>query len=74
MKSDLVEAKIKIENGFLWLQTKLSERGNQSYISKKLNISKQYVNQIKKGKKISLDELIRWVDVFEKKEIKKWKI
>ena len=74
MKSDLVEAKIKIENGFLWLQTKLSERGNQSYISKKLNISKQYVNKIKKGKKISLDELIRWVDVFEKKEIKKWKI
>jgi 7,8-dihydro-6-hydroxymethylpterin-pyrophosphokinase len=55
---------------FDWLRDQLLIRGNQKYISAKLNYTKQFVNQVAKGKKnISDDDLIVWIKLIEDKKV-----
>lgn len=66
--NELVQAEQIINQGFTYLQSELKRPKMQSYISKKLGVSRQYVNQVSKGKRISLDELIIWVFLIENKK------
>ena len=54
---------------FSWLQEQLGIKGNQKYLSDKLGFSKQYVNQVYKGRNISDSELLKWIQILEDKEI-----
>lgn len=68
MMNELVQAENTIELGFAFLQSELKKPKMQSYISKRLGVTRQYVNQVANGKRISLDELIIWVFLLENKK------
>lgn len=64
-KSELVNQRSAVFN---WLKEELLIRGNQKYLSDKLSITKQFVNQVANGKKnLSDDDLLLWIKLIEDK-------